>query len=185
MKLTRKKNWVDCVLAYAMLFASTSTIADSMAEVAVKAAVVHKIAKFVSWPETAFESSNSPMRFCVVGHQMMFNAFEMLDGKSVHGRPVRVMHLSDPADFSSSCDVLYLSPDDDQASIDWLRLVADSPVLTFGEAGKPGTENSIVKVTIRRDKVRFAIDTQASDRAGLSISAQLLQLAASLGSGGA
>ena len=57
-------------------------------------------------------------------------------------------------------------------------------MLTFGESGSAGANISIVRLAIRRDKVRFAINTNASNRAGLTISAQLLQLAAALGSSG-
>ena len=48
--------------------------AETSAEVAVKAAVVHKIAKFVTWPDSAFSSADSPIRFCVVGNGGIFEA---------------------------------------------------------------------------------------------------------------
>ena len=183
MRRILHKTKSTCVLAFVTLLATGNAGADSTAEVAVKAAVVHKIAKFVKWPDNAFESSDSPLRFCVVSDGMMYEAFKQLSDRTIQGRPVRVFHIPEPADIAASCDVLYLAPDEQQLAVDWLAAVADRPVLTFGESGQVGAADSIVTVAIRRNKVRFAINTEASDRAGLSISAQLLQLAASLGGG--
>jgi len=184
MNPIRTKHRIARGLAIVLLLVNGHVVADTAAEVAVKAAVVHKIAKFVSWPETAFESDESPIRFCVVDHHSMFDALLKFDDRPIHGRPVRVLHMPEPVNIASRCDVLYLSPHEDQAAADWLRSVAGSPILTVSETGRPGADDSIVRVAIRRDKVRFAINTDASDRAGLSISAQLLQLAAALGGGG-
>ena len=177
-------SWIFGTLAFALMVAPVGARADTAAEVAVKAAVVHKIAKFVSWPATSFESDDAPLQFCVAGRGMMYAALQKFDDRTVHGRPVRVYHVPDPMSAVAICDVLYLNPDDGRQAADWLRAVADDPVLTFGEAGQLGADDSIVTVTIRRNKVRFAINTEASDRAGLDISAQLLQLAAALGGGG-
>jgi hypothetical protein len=179
-----KSNRITGALALVMLLANATATADTPAEAAVKAAVVHKITKFVAWPDTAFASRDSPIRFCVAGQALMFDALQNLAERPIQGRPVHVVHMQEPVGMASNCDVLYLSPQKDQAAVDWLQPIADSPVLTFGESGKKGADGSIVRVSIRRDKVRFAINTDASDRAGLSISAQLLQLAAALGSGG-
>ncbi|MDH3352659.1 MAG: YfiR family protein [Gammaproteobacteria bacterium] len=184
MKDILTKNRIAFGLAFALLFAHGQVRADTAAEVAVKAAVMHKIAKFVSWPEAAFESRESPIRFCILDHHKMFDALRKFDDRPIHGRPVRVLHMPEAVNIAASCDVLYVSPHEGQTAVDWLQSVANSPVLTFGEIGTPGAANSIVKVSIRRDKVRFAINTDASDRAGLSISGQLLQLAAALGGGG-
>ncbi|MGI9272952.1 MAG: YfiR family protein [Woeseiaceae bacterium] len=172
------------LLAVVLLTAPVSVVAETEAEVAVKAAVVHKIAKFVVWPDSAFGSDDAPMRFCVVEHQMMFDALRELDGRSIHGRPILVTDVQDPVDTANSCEVLYMGSSKDQQRTDWYQAIADNPILTFGEAGANNSAGNIVNVSIRRDKVRFNINTEASDRAGLRISAQLLQLAAALGGGG-
>ncbi|MBT8065634.1 MAG: YfiR family protein [Gammaproteobacteria bacterium] len=157
---------------------------DSAAEISVKAAIVHKIAKFVSWPDSRFEGNQQPLRFCVLGDPMVLQAFEKLSDRSIHGRPLLVMPVPDPNAVASSCDVLYLGGDQQQSADVWIDSVLGQPVLTFGEAGEPGGEGSIVTMTIRRNKVRFSIDLDANKDTGLRISAQLLQLAASVGGSG-
>ena len=63
---------------------------------------------------------------------------------------------------------------DDQAR--WIAQVADSPVLTFGEGDSAGDSPPIVNMGTHQNKVVFELNIEASERAGLSISAQLLQL---------
>ena len=157
--------------------------AETPAEVRVKAAVVHKIAKFVTWPQSAFAAPDSPLRFCVVGDGMIFDALSRMSDRPIHGRNVTVRRVLDPSAAAGECDVMYLTNDIERPATAWLGEVADRPVLTFGDAESYGGSESIVMLTIRRNKVRFAINLEANSGTGLSISAQLLQLAASVGGG--
>ena len=168
-----------------LMLAWGNTVAeDSAAEISVKAAIAHKIAKFVSWPDSRFATGDKPLRFCVLGDPMVLQAFEKLSDRSIHGRPMSVVAAPDPATVASTCDVLYLGDDDKQSADVWIESVTGQPVLTFGEAGEFGGDGSIVTMTIRRNKVSFSIDLDASKNTGLRISAQLLQLAATVGGSG-
>lgn len=164
--------------------AASPAMADSAAETSVKAAIVHKISKFVAWPDSAFESDDSPMRFCVVGDDQILNALQELSNRKIHGREVLALSASDPESAVSLCDVLYLGDDDVRAAEEWLSMIGNRPILTFGETGKYGADVSIVSVMVRRNKVRFEINLDANRNTGLSIGAQLLQLAASVGGRG-
>lgn len=167
-----------------MLACGSVVADDTAAEIAVKAAVVHKIAKFVSWPDGRFEASDKPLRFCVLGDQVVLAAFETLSDRPIHGRSLSISLAPDPALVAGACDVLYLANDDRRDVAEWLSSVAGHPVLTFGEAGEYGGDGSIVTMKIRRNKVRFSINLEASENTGLRISAQLLQLTASVASPG-
>ena len=123
------------------------------------------------------------MRFCVVGNGGIFDALQRIGDRPVQGRKVVVRRAPEPGSVASTCDVLYLTPDAQRQAGEWLDSVANAPVLTFGDAGAYGGNGSIVMLTIRRDKVRFAINLEANADTGLSISAQLLQLAAAVGGG--
>jgi len=162
-----------------------NAVADhKAAEISVKAAIAHKIAKFVSWPDGRFETQDTPLRFCVLGDQMTLDAFRVLGNRPIHGRSLEVMLAPDPLLVARSCDVLYFGEGDERDSADWLGSVAGQPVLTFGEAGHYGGDDIIVKMTVRRNRVSFSINLEANEDTGLRFSAQLLQLAASAGSPG-
>lgn len=169
----------------ALILAFGSAVArDEAAETSVKAAIAHKIAKFVSWPDGRFDTEDRPLRFCVLGNRMILKAFESLSDRPIHGRSVRVLSAPQPLLVASSCEVLYLGHDNEREAAEWLSSVAGQPVLTFGESGEYGGDGSIVTMTIRRNKVSFSINLDANENTGLRISAQLLQLAASVGSPG-
>lgn len=142
-----------------------------------KAAVVHKIAKFVSWPAGAFQSPRAPIRFCVAGSDPMRAALMKLEVREVHGRRISVRGIADPGEVERRCDVLYLSDEGIQSPSIWVRGISDKPVLTFGESNADDADSSIVTISIDGNKVRFAINVAASEKAQLNIGAQLLQLA--------
>ena len=167
-----------------MLAWGNTATADSAAEISVKAAIVHKIAKFVSWPDSRFDGGDQPLRFCVLGDETVLRAFENLAGRSIHGRPMSVKNAPAPLDVAGACDVLYLDEDSQQNADVWFASVTGHPVLTFGEAGAYGGKGSIVTMTILRNKVRFSINLDANEDTGLRISAQLLQLATSVDGSG-
>jgi len=185
MTLKSTTNWIGCLAIVASMLAGGDAAGkESAAEISVKAAVVHKIAKFVSWPDGRFEARDMPLRICVLGDRMILDAFESLSSRPIHGRTLNVMEAPDPLSVASSCEVLYLAHDDERSAEAWLESVAGQPVLTFGETGGYAGDGSIVSMAIRRNKIRFSINLKANADTGLRISAQLLQLAASVGSPG-
>lgn len=161
-----------------LLLAPVSGYAEQATEHAVKAAVVHKITKFVSWPAGAFKSPKAPIRFCVAGSEPLRAALTKLEVYEIHGRRFLVRGIADPVEVGGRCDVLYLSNEGVQNPSLWVREISDKPVLTFGEPNKKVTDSSIVTISIDRNKVKFDINVAASEKARLSIGAQLLQLAA-------
>ncbi len=180
--ITRRLSYAILV---ALLLAGTSARADhSAAEVNVMAAIVHKIVKFVSWPEQRFAAPDDKLRFCVVGDDRIRDAFELLSERPIHGRLLSVRSVTEPAEVATSCDVLYMAQDERYAEQEWFEALAGQPVLTFAEAGHFGGDGSIVSMSVRRKKVRFSINLEANRDSQLRISAQLLQLAAQVGTPG-
>ncbi len=155
--------------------------ASGDAETSVKAAIMHKIAKFVAWPPDAFASDSEAMRFCVAGDRNMLSAITALADERIHGRMVEAVDVRLPADAAENCDVLFFGENAEGDAQAWTSAIAERPVLTFGDADGYASDGSIVRVMIRRNKVRFEINLDANERTGLRIGGQLLQLAAAVG----
>ena len=165
------------ILAVALLLLPALVHANETAtEPVLKAVIAHRITKFVTWPDEALSSGNSPIRFCVVDDGPIHEALVGLQGFEVHGREVHVILVSDTAFLAERCHALYVSESAAGDQARWITPVADSPVLTFGEGDSAGDSPPIVSMDTRDNKVVFDINVEASERAGLSISAQLLQL---------
>lgn len=172
------------VIAALLLHAPDARAQSTAAEVRVKAAIVHKIAKFVTWPESRFVADNEPLRVCVRGDAQILEAFLALQDRPIRGRLLSVSPAPEPTAAAAACDVLYLTQDERHSASEWLDAVAGHPVLTFGEAGGFAGDGSIVSMAIRRNKVRFSINLKANENSQLRIGAQLLQLAAAVGTPG-
>ncbi len=173
------------ILAFLLVSLATSpSAAETSAESSVKAAIVHKISKFVDWPDSAFSSEDAPIRFCVVGDAQILEALTKLSDRQIHGRLMVAKAAPAPFEVATACDALYLANDEERDAREWTDQVTGKPILTFGETGGYGAEGSIVSIMVRRDKVRFEINLEANKGTGLRIGAQLLQLAAAVGGRG-
>jgi len=146
-------------------------------EYAVKAAIIFKIAKFVSWPDHAFASESEPLSVCLPKDDPMTGAMSTLSGKTVHGRVLSVRHFDFPSLPPTGCQVLFVSEQADKTKFKLLESLTEQPVLTVSDDTRFARHGGIITLEIRQNRVQFAINVDASDSAGLSISAQLLQLA--------
>jgi len=162
-----------------VLIWSPSAIAaeTAVSEYSVKAAIIYKIAKFVAWPEDAFSSRNDPLQVCLTGADPIGPAMDALAGKIVWGRPIAIKRLEEISTVETDCKILFLSEVSHASQMQLVSNVANAPVLTIGDNRDFVDMGGIVTLEIEKSRVQFAINVDASERAGLNISAQLLQLA--------
>ena len=150
---------------------------QSASEHAVKAALIYKIAKFVSWPSTAFTTPGEPLSVCLPAMEPIGPALNALTGKTVRGRQIKIRRFDATEPIASDCKILFLSQLAPGRRAALVSGVADAPVLTIGDTEDFVDLGGIVTLKIRQNRIQFAINIDASNRAGLDISAQLLQLA--------
>jgi hypothetical protein len=145
-------------------------------EYAVKAAIIFKIAKFVSWPNEDNANSDTPISICLREEDPIGPAIDALSGEIVHGRKIQVRRLNNVRTLAKDCEILYLSRPTAEQQASLLTRVSDAPVLTIGDTRSFTQAGGIISLDIAESRVQFAINVAASQRAGLEISAQLLQL---------
>ena len=133
-------------------------------EQAIKAAVAHKITKFVQWPSDA--DADEPIRFCVAGSKAVLQAMSRLQTHSVKGRALAVTEVVSPSESALRCDALYVSDSGLEDPEAWLTTVESLPILTFAESNDYENVGGIVTLQVRNKKVRFDIDATASARSG-------------------
>ena len=156
----------------------TPASADTVgSEYAVKAAIVYKITKFISWPESAFESSSEPLSICLPADDPIRPAMTGLSGDTVHGRRIEIRPVEAESLTGLDCEVLFVSADSSSDAERLIEQVDDEPVLTVGDGDDFSKVGGIVAMRVRKNRINFEINTDASMNAGLGISAQLLQLA--------
>ncbi len=146
-------------------------------EYAIKAAFLYNFAKFVEWPNGVFAAAEAPLALCVLGADPFGGELDMVvQGKTAQGHPVVVRRL-DGLGAVARCHILFVSSSEQERFAEVLGAVAGRSVLTVGEDGEFARAGGMISFVLREQRVRFAIDAGAAERAGLRLSSRLLDLA--------
>jgi hypothetical protein len=154
----------------------TPAVAAPPTEHEVKAAYLFNFAKFTEWPAEAMGGPTEPFVIGVLGRDPIAEALpEVLRGAEVRGHPVVVENWSDVRDVRAH--ILFIGADE-SFSLPWvLRELEGRPLLTVGDADGFVERGGMVRFLVQDQRVRFEIDRRRAERAGLSMSSQLLRVA--------
>ena len=158
---------------------ATGPDADSYAENEVKAAFLYNFVHFVRWPETAAHKAGDPFRYCVLDETLAPLLTKALAGESVDGHLLITVRQPELRNVHE-CQILYLG---EQASLgglsqtELLRRIASQPVLTVSDQTGFTARGGMIALVKRRGRIHLVINTDATDRTELKISAKLLNLA--------
>lgn len=144
-----------------------------------KAAIVSKLPQFIEWPDASL-AGRETLDLCVAapnpfGHDLE----ELVAGDSVARRPVAV-HILDAGDDPTRCHLLFLPADTAPARRMLLQTVASHPIVTVSDDPRFLDAGGMVGLRSVNGRMRFDVNVAAARKVGLRISAQLLQLAASV-----
>jgi hypothetical protein len=147
---------------------------DPASDFAVKAAFLFNFAKFTEWPALATDAT---LTLCVVGDVRIAGALaETVRNQRIGGHAVDAKALGSDAALQS-CHVLFLSMGEMRRSAGVLDALVGLPILTVSDAKDFVRSRGIVEFFIENGRMRFSINTDAADRAGLHLSSRLLGLA--------
>jgi hypothetical protein len=149
--------------------------AQTAEEYAVKAAFLYNFAKFVDWPPAAFPDPNT-LKVCVLGDDPFGVSLQEVAGEQVGGHKLSVTR-TDSISRTAGCQILFISRSEREHVSQILAAVKGSSMLTVGDSKGFAEEGVIINFVLEGSKVRFEINTESADRAGLRISSKLLQLA--------
>lgn len=142
----------------------------------VKAAFLYNFARFVEWPPDT-PSGEASFVIGILGSDATSLALEeTVQGKSVGGRTIRVRPVKTQEE-ATQCHMLFVGSETPDRLARLLKAVRGSAVLTVGDSDTFAREGGIVNFVMQDHHVRFAVNTDAAERAGLKISSKLLQLA--------
>lgn len=153
----------------------TQAETDSPLEYQVKAAFLYKLALYVEWPESAFETAESPVSVGVLGPRWMRNQVEAaVRGRSLASRSVTVTHAAEQD--LSNFHVLFVVRSEERR-LDRRLVSGDPPVLVVTESPDWQELGSVINFVLTEDRIRFDVDLAAAEKRGLSLSSQLLNVA--------
>jgi hypothetical protein len=167
-------------LASALIILCEGNLAQSqtLSEYAVKAAFIVKFASYVEWPDDA-GAQRRPFVIAVLGTDPFGRILDdMLTGKDVRGRKILLRRFStlDQGTLDGA-DILFVSSSERPDLPRILRTLDKRPILTVGDMDQFAARGGIVGFRLQGNTIRFDINLEQAERAGLKMSSQLLKLA--------
>jgi hypothetical protein len=128
------------------------------AEVKVKAGLVFNFAKFGTWPALG---ADSPIVLCVVGAEAIATV---------------------PASWRA-CHVLFVGDSASAPGAEGIRAIRTQRILTVSDGKGFSRSGGVIEFYIQDGRMRFIINLDALDRAGVRLSSRLLGLAKTIRDG--
>lgn len=141
------------------------------------AAYIYNFAKFTRWPGVGDAGVPNPLIIGVLGDERVAESLAILTrGRTVGGSPIEVKAFG-PDAIPANLHILYVSASQD-ASLRQLAPALFQPGrLTIGETQGFTQNGGIIRLFVESDRLQFEIDNGHAQKAGLTLSSQLLMLA--------
>jgi hypothetical protein len=148
---------------------------DSDVEIHVKVAFIYNFARFVEWP--ARTGAASSVHIGILGRGDLASPLEeAIRGKTANGRSIEVSRIGGVAE-ADNCEILLIERSESRHVKEIVQALAGKPVLTVCDDGNCFRDGAMIAFRIAEESVRFQINQEAAERAGLKISSQLLKVA--------
>lgn len=143
----------------------------------VEAAYLYNFGKFVRWPDSA---AQGVLQICVVGEDQFEGVLaRLVTGEQINGRKLDARVLDRPQQ-AQGCAILFVGTAQRAHLDEFLAAAAGKPVLTVGDGPDFLAHGGILQFVMVEDHVRFAVNLNAANRNGLSLSSELLKVAVSV-----
>ncbi len=175
----RLKRSIYMLMAGWMLwFAAGPAMAEPppASEYQIKAAFLYNFAKFIEWPADAHLADAQSFTIGILGRDPFGPDIAVIEGKPVKDKPLRVVRGLTLEELKG-CQVLFIGAASAAELERTLNSLKGKPVLTVGEFEGFARRGGMIHLMTVENKVRFEINAQVTDRAGLKVSSHLLRLA--------
>ncbi len=159
--------------------AASSAWADESVskEYQLKAAFLYHFTKYVEWPDQAFANADSPIVIGVLrGNPFGGELEKAVGGRAANGRKIVVVQVPSP-NAARQTHILFVGAAQDSKLSEVKGALNGTAVLTVGESEAFARQGGMVTFTLQNDSLRFAINKDSAQKAGLKISSQLQKLA--------
>ena len=161
--------------------ANNYTQAPVTREYQLKAAFVYNFCQFVDWPASAFQNNQEPFVIGVLGSNPFGNYLEeTVKEETVQSHPIVVQYFRNRKELKA-CHLLFIN--DETSATEILESLNGSATLTISDDPQFSQSGGMIRFITDDNKIRFAINAEAVNDAGLEMSSKLLRLADNYASG--
>lgn len=177
----RRAGWLSSCAALLVLVAGLVAFAPlaawAQSEDQIKAAFLFNFARYVEWPEDAFDGPEAPVKICMMSSVEFSDVVsKTVSGKTVSERPVEV---ASPGELGGAthCHILFVDESQPLTSAQVVQALDDASVFTVSDRGGFAQAGGVANFILVDNKIRFEINPRAARNVGLKVSSQLLRLA--------
>jgi hypothetical protein len=174
--MVQRSELTICLLIF-LFFCAPVLAQEPLPEYQVKAAYLFNFLKFVEWPEDKFPDPLAPSVIGISGDDPFGNALrQIIIGKTAQGRDI-VIHKYHSGEEIRRAHILFISPSEKKGLPQILSSLRGSSALTVADTHGFIEAGGMIQFQSENDRIRFAINVDATSRAKLKISFKLLSLA--------
>jgi hypothetical protein len=149
-------------------------------EYQVKAAYLFNFGRYIGWPNKTAATKGGSFAICVLGRDPFGLALDTtLAGETLEGRSVVARRISRPQE-AVDCRIVFVSLSVDGQLKEVLAELDKTGALTVSDMPSFSRRGGMIEFVLEGGRVRFEVNLGVAERAGLTLSAQLLKLAVSV-----
>lgn len=169
------------VLAWALVGVSSLQAQQSKPTAyEVKAAYLYNFGKFVEWPAKVTAANNDSFSICVLGEDPFGATLDAtITGETIDGKNVVAKRIPRPQD-AVNCRILFIGSSEDSHLKEILMSLDKTNVLTVSDIPQFTRRGGMIQFIVEANRVRFEVNLTVAERAGLTVSSQLLKVAISV-----
>lgn len=144
----------------------------------IKAAYLFSFTKYTTWPDGTFASPTDPIVICILGE----NPFEKIDfnerlkDRTADGRPVQLRYAKRLEDVPA-CHLVFIDESNRKKLDTILEYFVQRHVLTVSDISRFCNDGGMIGFVRKNDAIRFEVNLESVERAGIKLSSNLLKLA--------
>jgi hypothetical protein len=143
----------------------------------VKAAYLYNFGRFVEWPAEVTAAQSGHFTVCVLGQDPFGPSLDTtLAGETIGGKSIVAKRISNPQE-SDDCRILFLSPMEGGHLKKIVAELDKKAVLTVSDIPQFAQLGGMIQFVLEGKRVRFEVNLAATQRAGLTLSSELLKVA--------
>ena len=143
----------------------------------IKAAYLYHFSQFVEWPDSIFLDADTPLVIGVIGEDPFGPYLDgIVSGELVNGHPLSIQRFK-PGEEIKDCHILFINFSDVSQTVKIIEHTQGKGILTVSDMPGFLEIGGMIQFIASNKRIRFQINPEASESAGLKISSKLLRLA--------
>ncbi|MES9862039.1 MAG: YfiR family protein [Candidatus Thiodiazotropha sp. LLP2] len=148
-----------------------------MAEHELKAVFLYNFANYITWPDDAFKTPESPFNYCFLGTSRINTSLKaVVANEKIKGKKLQVLELSDESQLSD-CHILFIHQIEGGYPTELLQKLAKMSVLTVSDDDSFIPAGGAISLSQKKKKIDLLVSMDIIDRGKLKFSSKLLRLA--------